>query len=73
MVFAFNTIYAGVMKNGVLITPEPAKFVMNEDDTWFSKELDMEIEWIGHVMGSVAYFSSPHISEVQEWIDKNCP
>lgn len=71
MVTAFNTIYAGVIKNGVLITPEPAKFVQTENGTWYNKALDLEIEWIGHVVGSIAYLSSPKIEEVQEWIENN--
>jgi hypothetical protein len=73
VVTAFNTIYAGVIKDGVLITSKPAKFTMNEDGTWYSKELDLEIEWIGHVVGSIAYFSSPHIEEVREWLSANGP
>ena len=71
MVTAFNTIYAGVIKDGVLITPEPAKCVMGEGGLWHCKALGLEIEWIGHVVGSVAYFSSPDVEEVREWITKN--
>jgi hypothetical protein len=72
MVYAFNTVYAGVIKGGVLITPEPAQFVWSEKrDAWYNRKLDLEIEWLGHVAGDPSYLSSRHIEEVEEWIREN--
>ena len=72
MVFAFNTIWAAVIKNGVLLTKEPARFVWDEKrDAWYNRKLDVEIEWLGHVSGSVAYLSSRDFEEVEEWIEAN--
>ena len=72
MVFAFNTIYAAIIDNGILITPEPAIFVWNEEEgMWINKDMGVEIEWIGAVSGPISYLSSPHKEEVEEWISEN--
>jgi len=72
LVYAFNTIYAGIIKGGVLITPAPARFVWSEKrDVWYNRQLDIEIEWVGYVSGDPSYMSSPRIDEVLEWIEAN--
>ena len=72
MVVGFNTIYAGVIKNGKLLTLEPTKFVWSEKrDAWYNRKLDIEIEWIGHVAGPISYLSSRDYNEVKEWIREN--
>lgn len=72
MVLGFNTIYAGVIKNGVLITDVPRPFVWSEDRAaWYNRALDVSIEWIGHVAGPISYLSSRDYDEVQAWIEDN--
>jgi len=72
VVYAFNTIYAAIIDNGVLITPEPAIFVWDEEkEMWVNKDMVVEIEWLGFVSGPISYLSSPHKEEVEKWIVEN--
>lgn len=72
MVLGFNTVYAGVIKNGVLVTDSPRPFVWSiERDAWYNKSLDLSIEWIGYVVGPISYLSSRDYNEVQSWIEAN--
>lgn len=72
MVFAFNTLYAGVIRNGEPVSTEPIKLVWSEKrDAWYSRKHDLTIEWIGHVSGPISYFSSRDYDEVVEWIQAN--
>lgn len=78
MIYAFNTVYVAIIKDGRLVTETPIVAVYDEKtDTWVNKLAGLKIEWLGEVAtlwgdaGDERYFSSYDLGEVNRWVENN--
>lgn len=78
MVYAFNTIYVALVRNGKLVDPYPLVAVFDEKtETWVNKKEKVCIEWLGEVStlwgsdGDERVFSSYNLKEVNDWLKDN--
>lgn len=78
MVYAFNTIYLAMVRDGKLIEPYPIVAVFDEKtDSWRNKQMDVSVEWLGEITtlwgddGDERQFSSYDLKEVAEWVKRN--